>query len=209
MKVTTNQSPESGEMFIIFFSCWGDFLLMDCWQFPNYPQTYIQITNQRYPPAGSVYIECSHQTSSPRSRWGCSWWCRWWGWDWGWWRKKQQLRWKVCSPRQESWKLRLSSEQQERCERVRASTWSLSVPPCPTETHSIFPPSSPDLTDARSWEARTRLAGRLRQTFYSRNIFSITERNIHIQQIYFQDLGSLLVQLKEKFSLPRSRNIDW
>ena len=37
MKVT---SAESGEMFIIFFSSWGDFLLMDCWQFPNYPQTY-------------------------------------------------------------------------------------------------------------------------------------------------------------------------
>ena len=31
-------------MFIILFSYYwlllGDFLLMDCWQFPNYPQTY-------------------------------------------------------------------------------------------------------------------------------------------------------------------------
>ena len=24
---------------IILFSRWGDFLLMDCWQLPNYPQT--------------------------------------------------------------------------------------------------------------------------------------------------------------------------
>ena len=27
-------------MFIILFSYWGGFLLMDCWQFPNYPRTY-------------------------------------------------------------------------------------------------------------------------------------------------------------------------
>lgn len=203
-------------MFIILFSCWRGFSVNGLLAVPSL-STDLQMTNQRYQPAGSVYSECSHQRWSPRSIWGYSWWCRWWGSDWGWWRRTLQLRWKVCSPRQGSWKMTLINTWQHKIY-IRPNTWNLNVPPCEAFTSPLSPahhisPSKPrpDWHPKLAGEGEVGWTGqqrcRLRPDFFSRNIFSIILSEQNILQIY-SGFASRLVLAQLKFLRPRNRNID-